>query len=86
MDTCTHEKEAIEAYITTVSKKHSDMQVRECGLHIVPEMPLLGASPDGIVSCHCCGKGVIEVKCPFNTKMDFQIHHLKKLCVSKMEN
>ena len=31
-------------------------------------MLFLGASPDGIVSCKCCGKGVIEVKCPFSTK------------------
>ena len=28
------------------------------------ERPHLGASPDGLVRCACCGKGVIELKCP----------------------
>ena len=32
------------------------------------ERPFLGASPDGIISCVCCGKGVLEVKCPFSIK------------------
>ena len=30
--------------------------------------PHLGATPDGIVQCMCCGKGVVEVKCPHNCK------------------
>ena len=34
------------------------------------ERPYLGASPDGIVNCNCCGKGVLEVKCPFCIKED----------------
>ena len=28
----------------------------------------MGASPDGFVNCKCCGKGDIEVKCPFCVK------------------
>ena len=31
-------------------------------------MPFLGVSPDGLVSCDCCGVSVIEVKCPFCVK------------------
>lgn len=27
--------------------------------------PFLGASPDGIINCACCGRGVLEIKCPF---------------------
>ena len=30
-----------------------------------PSFPHLGATPDGIISCDCCGKGLIEIKCPF---------------------
>ena len=30
-----------------------------------PKWPHLGASPDGIVECSCCGKGVLEIKCPY---------------------
>ena len=32
------------------------------------ERPFLGASSDGIISCECCDKGVLEVKCPFSNK------------------
>ena len=32
------------------------------------EQPFVAASPDGIVSCTCCGKGTVEVKCPFRVK------------------
>ena len=27
---------------------------------------MLGASPDAIVKCDCCGIGIVEVKCPYN--------------------
>lgn len=46
-------------------ESHADMSVVECGLVINPEWPHLGASPDGIVQCTCCGKGVLEIKCPY---------------------
>lgn len=26
----------------------------------------MGASPDGIVNCACCGKGSLEIKCPYS--------------------
>lgn len=35
---------------------------------IDPNYPFLGASPDGFVTCSCCGKGVLEVKCPYKHK------------------
>lgn len=34
------------------------------GLMIWDHNPLVRASPDGIVSCKCCGKGTLEIKCP----------------------
>ena len=32
---------------------------------ISSDYPFLGASPDGLVSCDCCGEGLVEIKCPF---------------------
>ena len=32
---------------------------------IDPRYPHLGATPDGFITCSCCGSGVVEVKCPF---------------------
>ena len=26
----------------------------------------MGASPDGIINCACCGYGVLEIKCPYS--------------------
>ena len=37
------------------------------------EHPFLGASPDAMIQCVCCGQGVVEVKCPFCvSEMSFQ--------------
>ena len=33
----------------------------ECALR----QPFLAATPDGVVSCSCCGEGLLEIKCPF---------------------
>ena len=30
--------------------------------------PHLGASPDGLVSCLCCGLGVLEIMCLFSVR------------------
>ncbi len=30
----------------------------------------MGATPDGKVSCDCCGRKVVEIKCPFCHKGD----------------
>ena len=34
-------------------------------MFINPSYPTLGASPDGIISCDCCGIGTLEIKCPY---------------------
>lgn len=46
-------------------KQHQDFKVVDAGLFIDHLDPFLGASPDGIAQCACCGRGVVEVKCPF---------------------
>ena len=35
-----------------------------CGLVLSQEHVFLGASPDVLVGCDCCGKGLVEIKCP----------------------
>ena len=35
---------------------------------IHPSLPRLGASPDGLTECECCGKGLLKMKCPFSYK------------------
>ena len=48
-----------------VSPQHVNFQISECGLFVNPSYPTLGASPDGIISCDCCGIGTLEIKCPY---------------------
>jgi hypothetical protein len=44
---------------------HENFYLSGCGLHVNPRFPHLGATPDSVVNCSCCGKGLVEVKCPF---------------------
>ena len=60
---CKHEKQAREIY--KKKSDHTNLQVTESGLFINPLWPFIGASPDGIVNCDCCPKGVLEIKCPY---------------------
>lgn len=61
----THEDEARQAYIRNTAPQHSNFRVEQCGLLINPAFPEVGASPDGVIYCTCCGKGCLEIKCSF---------------------
>lgn len=37
-------------------------------MHINPDYPYIGATPDGIINCDCCSDGIIEIKCPYINK------------------
>lgn len=63
-----HESEAMKAYEERMVCQHVNFHVEKCGLMINPTMPHLGASPDGISKCDCCGTGLIEIKCPYKGK------------------
>lgn len=66
----TNESVARDAYILSESPKHDSFSCTPSGLHINPQWPHLGASPDGLISCKCkcCGEGLIEIKCPYKYK------------------
>ena len=57
---CQHENLVLKVFSN--SGQHEDMKVTKCGLFISVYHPFLGASPDGIVQCSCCGHGICEVK------------------------
>lgn len=44
---------------------HENFNCDLSGFVISRESPYIGGSPDGFVQCDCCGKGCIEIKCPF---------------------
>ncbi|XP_065676124.1 uncharacterized protein LOC136092252 [Hydra vulgaris] len=52
-------------------KKRSNFSFINSGFYVMADMPFFGASPDGIFTCSCHGKGVLEIKCPYNYKNGF---------------
>ena len=65
---CTHEKQALSEYEMREKDKHSNFVLSPSGLVLSSEYPHFGASSDGIASCTCCAKRVLEVKCPYSCK------------------
>ncbi|KAJ8910245.1 hypothetical protein NQ315_002569, partial [Exocentrus adspersus] len=47
------------------------------GLLLNPDFPAFAATPDAIITCDCCGKGCLEVKCPYSLK-DMSILEFEK--------
>ena len=62
---CSHEKQAWEMYEKVNKPQHQNFTVIDNRLFIDPKWPFIGASPDGIICCLCCGKGALEIKCPY---------------------
>ena len=48
-----------------MEEHHANFEYCSAGLHVNPKFPHLGASLNDIISCDCCGKGLIEIKCPY---------------------
>ena len=65
-----HDKEqaAIDLYIKKFHKKNQGLCVKNSGLVVNTSWPHLGASPDGIRYCECCGKRVVEIKSLFSKR------------------
>ncbi|XP_067125337.1 uncharacterized protein [Centruroides vittatus] len=62
---CEHESHARSKYEEKHAKLHHNFIIKETGFHVLPDHPFIGATPDGLVECNCCGQGVVEVKCPW---------------------
>ena len=66
-----HEPAARRMYGNKQVKGHENFCVAECGFLVNRLYPHLGSSPDGLVSCTCCGEGLLEIKCPSSEKWKF---------------
>ena len=87
---CEHEKTAREKYKTQSLEKHSDFAISTCGFFVDPARQYIGASPDGLVCCACCGEGVLEVKCLHSASDADSLHEVvakqgKKFCLQETE-
>ncbi len=67
---CKHEKKVRDFYVKTMKKNHPRFSMMDSGLTINPKWSYIGASPDSVVNCDCCGQGVMEIKCPYCHRND----------------
>ena len=65
-----NESTARAAYTEQMEMYHVNFNCFCCGLLISDDYNFIAASPDGVISCDCCGHGILEIKCPFGTKDD----------------
>jgi hypothetical protein len=49
---CDHEEKACK-------DQHTEFSISKNGLFIHTSYPFMGASPDGVVNCKCCGCGIV---------------------------
>ncbi|WAR17912.1 ING3-like protein [Mya arenaria] len=66
----SNENRARDQFVKHVSHEHEGMSISDCGFFISTDRPFLGASPDGILTCACCGSACVEVKCPYTIRDD----------------
>ena len=52
-------------FTITLIKVSTIICLTEGGLVISSQWPFVGAFPDGVVNCTCCGREVLEIKCPY---------------------
>jgi len=62
---CSHEKSALTMYKEKMEVSHDNFDISVSGFNINPDFPHIGATPDALVRCDCCGNGAVEVKCPY---------------------
>lgn len=61
----------------SVQLRHEDPNIHKCGLYIKPDIPYIGASPDRVLTCKCCGRILVEVKCPYSHRSSNKLSDFK---------
>ena len=60
------EENAVNGFFNIKAKIHKNLKLLDCGLFLDKDNSFIGASPDRIVSCSCCPRACLEVKCPYS--------------------
>lgn len=68
---------ALRKFEEDMKKCHVNTKVKESGLYLHC-VGYVGASPDGVLSCDCCGKSLVEIKCPFTLAASNPNHDFEK--------
>ena len=60
------EIEAVNTFPEYIKNYCQDFIISEYGLVLDETMPYIGASPDPLMPCLCCGKACIKMKCSYS--------------------
>ena len=61
------EEEARQHYLEEMKRLGpKDVKVQPCSLLVMQNKSFIGKIPDAVVSFSCCGKGLLEIKCPYS--------------------
>lgn len=63
-----HEDVARNHYKKLMSKTQVNFKIVDSGLQIDEHDQFIASSPDNLRQCKCCGKAVVEYKCPYSNK------------------
>eukprot|EP00794_Sanderia_malayensis_P001230 gene1230-1353_t len=84
---CEHEAGAINAYESSMVKKHNNFKVTKCGLLLNADVPFLHATCDFCFYCNCFGLGCGELKCAYCLEgFDFGNYVTKKVSCLEKDN
>ena len=64
----TKENVARKEFALSMAQTHSNFIIQESGLLVHDKYKYVRASPDGISSCDCHGKCLLEIKCPWTAR------------------
>ena len=65
-----HEKDTQDSFVRLEGPKHINLKLREAGLIVKKDLPYIGASPDAVCTCHCCGTFVVECNCQYSIRTE----------------
>lgn len=63
--------------VVKVLKEQNHKRMKSCdsGTVINQDNPFISASPDLVIECECCGKGLVEIKCPYAIRDSLLVFH-----------
>ena len=80
---------AISACKLAATKKHEDLKITPTGLILYRHRACFGASSDSMLECACCGKSVLEVKCPYHLREESSLDEAENstnFCLTRNRN
>ena len=60
-----NESNALSEFNNVYCHIYDHVKISQASLRLSITDPFFGASPGAIIECEWCGKGVVEVKCPY---------------------